>query len=722
MARTAAWLCVLALVVTTFGVVASRSEPEPPTASPRGDVAAAARAIDALVHPGPSPDALALLPHDFTAVTGVTTEVARAPDGTVRVVHADGGCSAPWGDDPTRWDFGVPCRAHDLGYDLLRYAEQKGQPLGPDVRRALDDRLTADMQVTCEVNAEGSRDACRSVAWLYSAGLVVNSWHQRWGPPVGEPIAPLLAGVAAIGCLVSFRLRGRLRARRREPSPRAPGAPVPAPIAVPGRRWTLLGVAAITVLVVAEAAVALAGWVGARDVLWPLTWLAQLSFVFFFAGGKTNAAGWLAVSRSGGGYREYLAHRASWLLRLTLVFAVVAFAVPTALELLDIPRGTVEAVVRIALHPLWLLGVYVLTVVATPAMLAAHRRAPLATPLTLTGLLLAVEGCALASGWALGRHVGPLLLALLAQQLAFVHDDGRRPWPAVLWSTVLGGGAVLAAGAITGVVPRALLGTPTGSPMLSGPTLPVLMLGLVHLSALVLLRRPLVRIATRPRALRVAAFASRAPMSLYLVFLAAVLLVVATVYVPDRLGSDPAWLLRPRTLVAIAMLAGPAVVVFVWFERHLGHRGPPAWRSSPTRVAHVLAYAATVAGLGYATAGVFGLALTSLGTAQPALAALEGSPVQSVLHLVLGMALLHSVRTGVSGSPRTWLLTAAACVPPVLSATADPTSNPVGVVVHVTTGLLAVMAAILAVVTMPRQHGEREANTGVVSAGSGVRV
>ncbi|MFD2399373.1 phospholipase A2 [Prauserella oleivorans] len=359
---------------------------------------------------------------------------AAALDGTVRAVHVDGGCSTPWGDDDTRWDFGTACRSHDLGYDLLRYAEKKGHPLGPEVREALDDRLSADMHAACAHNPQDSASACEAVASVYSAGLVVNSWHQRWGPPVGEPIVPMLAGVAVIGFLLSFRLKGWLVARRARP--RIARTVLPSPPA-PAGRWTLLGVAAIATLVLGESAVALARWAGAGEHwLWPLTWMAQLAFVFFFAGGHSNLDGWLRVRRAGGGYREYLAHRTSWLLRMALVFAVVAFAMPTALELLTIPEATVEVVVRIALHPLWLLGVYVLTTVATPAMHTLHRRAPIAVALLLLGtlglLLLAAD-----------RHASPVLdgtavvaLALLAQQLAFAHADrpGRRSWAPARWS------------------------------------------------------------------------------------------------------------------------------------------------------------------------------------------------------------------------------------------------------------------------------------------------
>ncbi|ASR39641.1 phospholipase [Prauserella marina] len=687
---TSGWVALLVLVVTAFGFVASRSEPAAYTGPRDDDVVAAQRAVDALLTPGPRPEALSLLPSDFTSVTGVEPGQSAAMDGTVRAVHVDGGCSTPWGDDDTRWDFGTPCRAHDLGYDLLRYAEKKGQPLPPETRRALDDRLSADMHATCAINPRDSEGMCETVADLYSAGIVVNSWHQRWGPPVGEPIVPILAGVAVIGFLLSFRLRGWLLLRRSRPRP----APAPKAAPVPGRRWTLLGVASISLLVLGESAVALAKWAGASESwLWPFTWLAQLAFVFFFAGGHANSAGWLAVVRSGGGYREYLVHRASWLLRLTMVFAVVAFAVPTALELLKIPSGTTETVIRIALHPLWLLGVYVLATAATPALLAVHRKAPVSGLFGLFGLLVVAEIGAIRTGSHVLGAVAGLGLALLAQQLAFANADRVRMRRWALAAVAAMGTAGLVTGVALGAFPLTMLGAPDASPTLAGPTLPVLLLGIVQLSLLGLVREPLSALARTPFMLRVAAFASRAPMTLYLIFLAAMLLLVALVYLPARLGDGAAWLLRPQPLLALALLAVPAAAVFWWFERHLGHHppSPPTGPGHSGRFDKTLAYAATAAGIGFATIGVFGFALTTFGGSQDSiLTGVALDPIQSLVHLLLGMSLLHTVRTGASNAPSTWLLTAVASVPPLLSATSGSSVDAIGLSVHGVTAVLAI--------------------------------
>jgi hypothetical protein len=681
---TSAWLLVLTLALLGFGFVASRPSAPPGHGPPTAGAAAAQRAIEALTHPGAEPTALSLLPADFTKVTGVVPGALPARDGTVRAVHVDGGCSTPWGDDNTKWDYSVPCKAHDLGYDLLRYADKIGQPLAPDVRASLDARLSADMHNACRVNPMDSPSTCQIVASLYSAGLVVNSWHQRWGPPVGDPIGPMLAGVAVIGCLLVLRLRGWLTVRRSRPA-----RPAPAPAPNPASGWVTLGVASLALLISGESVIQLARWAGADESwLWPLTWLAQLAPVFFFAGGRANAAGWQAVRDSGGGYRQYLAHRASWLLRPALIFVVVTLVMPLALELLGIPPGTNATIMRIALHPLWLLAVYLLIVVAAPVMLALHRRAAMATTLALLGFVVLAELGADWTGSKIPHYLSAFGLALLAQQIAFGRAlTTSRRWLVLGVLTGLTGLALLTT--VGGADPN-LLGTPGAPPALAAPTLPVLLLGTVQLSLLGLSARTLNRLTARPVLAGVVRLVLRAPMSLYLGFLAAVLLLVTVVYLPSRPSDALAWLTGPRTLMALGLLAVPAVIVFWWFERH-GDGSVPLHQSQPTGW---LAHAATALGTGFATVGLFGFALTRFGgDTGDTLLGLPVDPIQNLIQLLLGVFLLHAVRTGLSSATSTWVVTALACVPPLLEVADGFDADTVTVLVHGLTALFAVTAA-----------------------------
>jgi hypothetical protein len=191
---------VVALAVLACGVIGSRpvDQAAKPATGPAED---AARAIEDLLAPSRTGDPLANLPPDFTLVMGATPIEVSDRDGLRRAVHPTGGCSAPWGDDNTVWDYRIGCSAHDLGYDLLRYAQKKGEPLGPELRERLDDRLKYDMRHQCVVNPRGTAEGCTVVAVLYGFGLDFNSWRQRWGPPGVEPVWPDLGGLAAV-CLL----------------------------------------------------------------------------------------------------------------------------------------------------------------------------------------------------------------------------------------------------------------------------------------------------------------------------------------------------------------------------------------------------------------------------------------------------------------------------------------------------------------------------------------
>ncbi|WP_326565643.1 phospholipase A2 [Amycolatopsis rhabdoformis] len=686
---TSGWLLLVLFVVFGFGLIASRPASPPDQGPPTGDVLAAQNAIAALTHPGPQATALALLPKDFTAVSGITPGALPARDGTVRAVHVDGGCSTPWGDDNTKWDYAVPCKAHDLGYDLLRYADKKGHPLDQSVRASLDARLSQDMHHACVVNPMGSAGTCQVVATLYSAGLVVNSWHQRWGPPVADPIGPMVAGVLVIGCLLVFRLRGWHTARRTTPRPvRAATGPL--------TRWALLGAASAVLLVLGESATALADWAGAPESSWwPLTWLAQLTPLLFFAGGYANVTGWLAERDRG--YRHYLAERASPLLRPASIFAVVALLVPLALELLGIPAGTSATVMRIALHPLWLLGVYLLTIVGAPVLLAFYRRAGLWSVAGLLALVVAGEGTAAWSGSPLPGYGATLALALLAQQVAFAHADGvRLPRPVLAGAAVAGVGGLLVATFALGASPI-LLGSPGAPAALSAPPWEVLLLGMTQLGLVGLLGSRLLRVAARAPVRRAAGLVLRAPMSLYLAFLAVMLLIVAVVYLPGPIADGLSWLVQPRTAIAVALLLVPAGLVFWWFERHPRATGgaaaapPPRPRADTGWRPVLLTRAAAALGIGFATLGVFGLALARFGdvAADADFLGLHLNPVQSLVHLLLGVLLLHTVRTGATASAGTWFVCALACGPALMVSSAGPPT----VVLHAATAAFALVAA-----------------------------
>jgi hypothetical protein len=126
---------------------------------------------------------LLLSSRQFRAVMGYRPAAARlAGDPGVRAVKPAGACSSPLG--ATTFRFGLACKAHDLGYDLLRFAARTGRPLGPQARRRLDDQLERDLRAQCAASRHGAaRGACDALAAVYADGARLNSWRQRYGTP-----------------------------------------------------------------------------------------------------------------------------------------------------------------------------------------------------------------------------------------------------------------------------------------------------------------------------------------------------------------------------------------------------------------------------------------------------------------------------------------------------------------------------------------------------------
>ncbi|GLZ41058.1 hypothetical protein [Actinokineospora sp. NBRC 105648] len=661
------WLLLVIFAAAGYGVVASRS-PNEPANPPTGRAAEAAAAIDALLDPTGGLDPIALLPDDFTQETGVRPAHLRAPDGTTRAVHVDGGCSTPWGEDNSRWDYSVGCKAHDLGYDLLRYASAKGQPLGPGPRRALDARLSEDMHAQCDTNPRGSAGTCRLVASLYSAGLVANSWHQRWGPPRAEPIGAW--AVALLVVIVLLAVRVPAFARRRTGVPRG---------AVPldersGDRAAYLGflrVVSLSAVVLAESVLAFGPLLAARPgALWPLTWVLQLVPLFFFAGGDSNLLAWRAALADGSGYGGYLAARVCWLIRPVLAFVTAWLVVPLSLDLVDASDASVDAFGRLIAQPLWLLGLYLLVVGVTPVLYWLHRRLPVVTPVAQ---LVTVAGLGLFGSGIGAAYAGGIVLAALFAQLSFHYADGTfaaLPRRALL-AVAAGAAVCLVLLTTVGGHDKELMAEPAGTASFVPSALGVLLIGLVQVCLVVLPRADRVKSIAHSRPAEAVRFVRAAPMTVYLVYLCAMLLLAGIIGAASTAGLPTTagdWLVRPSTLLALALLGVPAVLAFVLFEwRAPAH--PGALRAGEPRASRWDSVAAAI-GTGYGALGTIGFAVSGLtGTHHgTALFGLPTDPMASIIHLLLGWYLLHSVRIGTSSTPWPWLLVAVACVPPMTSA------------------------------------------------------
>ena len=182
--RPSALLLALASLAVTGGLTLAGTGVEG-----REEQTPAAVAVRRLVSGTPE-DALAAVPEDFAALRGYRPVIE---DG--QLVRADGDCSSPV---PLPEEFEPVCRQHDYGYDLLRYADQTGEPLGRWARGAIDDRMAQQLRGLCAEAPSG--DVCRRMAVVTQTGIELNSRRQGDGVPEESLLtnAALATSVAAL--------------------------------------------------------------------------------------------------------------------------------------------------------------------------------------------------------------------------------------------------------------------------------------------------------------------------------------------------------------------------------------------------------------------------------------------------------------------------------------------------------------------------------------------
>ncbi|MGW5438903.1 hypothetical protein [Nocardia asteroides] len=176
--RSGVALCTAGLAMAAAVVM---SAPGAMGTTPGGGTenAAAAAVVRALTDD--DPDATSLIPRDFGYKFGY--DPARQ-DGLL--VNPNGSCSSPV---TLPAEFAAACKAHDLGYDMLRYAERVDEPLGQWARRSVDAALNRRIHAACELrDDEFSRARCSVMADIAFTAVDVNSRRQEYGAPVVENV------------------------------------------------------------------------------------------------------------------------------------------------------------------------------------------------------------------------------------------------------------------------------------------------------------------------------------------------------------------------------------------------------------------------------------------------------------------------------------------------------------------------------------------------------
>lgn len=121
-------------------------------------------------------------PADFEQVMGYKPFSIQTKHGQ-RMQDPHGSASAPGKVGPDK-EFDPAAKTHDYGYDLLRYYEKKGTPLGPEARKAADALFREDLfNYANDQKGLGSRIKFRAWAQIYATAVELNSRRQGYGPP-----------------------------------------------------------------------------------------------------------------------------------------------------------------------------------------------------------------------------------------------------------------------------------------------------------------------------------------------------------------------------------------------------------------------------------------------------------------------------------------------------------------------------------------------------------
>lgn len=297
---------------------------------------------------------------------------------------------------------------------------------------------------------------------------------------------------------------------------------------------------------------------------WALTWFSQVMPLVFFAGGAANLMSLRRVPSP----REWLAGRLGRLLLPTLPLIGVWLVVPHLLRVFGVPEQPLAVAGAIAGQLLWFLAVYLLVVLMTPAMAAAHRRWGLAVPAALAGFALIVDVLRF-HGFGLTGYLNAIFVWAAVHQLGFLYTEGKlgtlRPRGALLMSTA--GFGVTALLVAFGPYPASMIGMP-GAPVsnMSPPSAVLVSLAVGQIGLMLALRPQLVHLAARPTLAAGLRWLGSRFMSVYLWHMPA-LVVVSGVFVlglgyatPEPgtlrwLAAAPLWLVAAGTVLAILLRA-----------------------------------------------------------------------------------------------------------------------------------------------------------------------
>ncbi|GII51942.1 acyltransferase [Planotetraspora thailandica] len=243
----------------------------------------------------------------------------------------------------------------------------------------------------------------------------------------------------------------------------------------------------------------------------PVSWLLQTMAIFFLVGGQMAASSHARARHRSQTYRRWLAARLHRLFRPVAAVLGVWSVAAGAMLAAGADLGTVHALVKLVLSPMWFLLVFAALTAATPLVTGLHPVWPLAVVALVDVVRYGLGG----PSWLAWTNVAAGWLVPYCLGTAWAR--GRLRGRATGWALLLGGGAATAALILWAGYPAAMVGVP-GAPISnqSPPTLAAAAFGLTQCGAALLLLGRLRRVMRRPAAWAVVALVNLSAVTIFL--------------------------------------------------------------------------------------------------------------------------------------------------------------------------------------------------------------
>lgn len=306
---------------------------------------------------------------------------------------------------------------------------------------------------------------------------------------------------------------------------------------------------------------------------WLATWVLQVMPAFFVVGGFANLASWERLERLGAArWRTWATARITRLWRpLALVVALWAVGDTVARAVLGGP--SVVSWGLVVFVPLWFMAVYSAVLLATPAMVRAHRRHAVGTFLALLAGIAVADTARFTTGEDRWGYLTTALVWLFAHQLGFAWRDGA----VVGWSrrarlgVVAAGVAALAVLTTVGPYPASMVAVRGGGISNMFPTTaPIAALAVVQLGLVALVRPAAERWLARPGPWKAVIGVNAVAMTVFAWHMTALVAVIGVVRgLGFALPADTSatwWALRPFWLLAPAAVLAVLIAAFARVE------------------------------------------------------------------------------------------------------------------------------------------------------------